>query len=312
MRTKGVSYLFGAAAAAFALALAGCGGTPGTAAAARSSIAPSTVASAAPSPSSSAAPTVTPSATVTATPTTAEAAPSSAPPYNGAVLAGTDAGVGGSGGILPDRAVTPGATNSSVSQGDIASTICVSGWTTTVRPPSSYTSQLKLDQLRAGYAYNGDLNPADYEEDHLIPLELGGAPSDVHNLWPEPSTAATGGSKAKDELEDKLHTLVCSGQLTLATAQQAVASNWWDAYESYVAAAAAPAPAPAPVAPAPAPAPVAPAPVAPVPAPVAPAPAPVPAAPAGAMAECKDGSISYSATHSGTCSHHGGVAVWYK
>ncbi|MCH6469215.1 DUF3761 domain-containing protein [Sinomonas terrae] len=210
-----------------------------------------------------------------------------------------------SGAILPDHAATPGATNPSVSQGDIASTICVSGWTTTVRPPSSYTSELKLEQLRAGYAYQGDLNPSDYEEDHLIPLELGGAPSDVHNLWPEPSTAATGGSKAKDDLENKLHALVCSGALALATAQQAIASNWWDAYETYVAAGAAPAPAPV----APAPASVAPAPAPVAPAPVAPAPAP---APAGATAECKDGSLSYSATHSGTCSHHGGVAVWYK
>ena len=33
-------------------------------------------------------------------------------------------------------------------------------------------------------------------------------------------------------------------------------------------------------------------------------------APAGATAQCRDGSYSYSQTHSGTCSHHGGVAVW--
>jgi len=40
----------------------------------------------------------------------------------------------------------------------------------------------------------------------------------------------------------------------------------------------------------------------------------VPAAPAdhgGATALCKDGSLSYSAHRQGTCSHHGGVAVWY-
>ncbi|WP_416405484.1 GmrSD restriction endonuclease domain-containing protein [Arthrobacter sp. LFS091] len=67
---------------------------------------------------------------------------------------------------------------------------------------------------------------------------------------------------------------------------------------------------PAPVAPAPVvPAPVAPAPVAPAPAaPAAPAPAPG----GGATALCNDGTLSYSATHRGTCSHHGGVAVWYK
>lgn len=31
----------------------------------------------------------------------------------------------------------------------------------------------------------------------------------------------------------------------------------------------------------------------------------------GATAMCNDGSLSYSAHHSGTCSHHGGVAIWY-
>jgi hypothetical protein len=32
----------------------------------------------------------------------------------------------------------------------------------------------------------------------------------------------------------------------------------------------------------------------------------------GATAKCVDGTLSYSAHHQGTCSHHGGVAVWYK
>jgi hypothetical protein len=58
--------------------------------------------------------------------------------------------------------------------------------------------------------------------------------------------------------------------------------------------------------------------VAPAPAPVAPAaPAPVQQAPApavpasGPTALCNDGSTSFSAHRQGTCSHHGGVAVWY-
>lgn len=32
--------------------------------------------------------------------------------------------------------------------------------------------------------------------------------------------------------------------------------------------------------------------------------------PAGATAQCGDGTYSYSQHHSGTCSHHGGVATW--
>jgi hypothetical protein len=34
------------------------------------------------------------------------------------------------------------------------------------------------------------------------------------------------------------------------------------------------------------------------------------AAPAGATAQCRDGSYSFSQHHSGTCSSHGGVSSW--
>jgi len=33
-------------------------------------------------------------------------------------------------------------------------------------------------------------------------------------------------------------------------------------------------------------------------------------APAGASAQCRDGSYSFSQSRRGTCSHHGGVATW--
>lgn len=32
--------------------------------------------------------------------------------------------------------------------------------------------------------------------------------------------------------------------------------------------------------------------------------------PSGATAQCRDGTYSFSLHHSGTCSHHGGVAQW--
>jgi uncharacterized protein DUF3761 len=35
-----------------------------------------------------------------------------------------------------------------------------------------------------------------------------------------------------------------------------------------------------------------------------------PSTPAGATAKCRDGTYSFSEHASGTCSHHGGVAVW--
>ena len=34
--------------------------------------------------------------------------------------------------------------------------------------------------------------------------------------------------------------------------------------------------------------------------------------PANATAKCKDGTFSFAAQHRGACSHHGGVAEWYK
>ena len=52
-----------------------------------------------------------------------------------------------------------------------------------MRPPTSYTDELKLEGMRA-YGRSG--GAGDYQEDHLISLELGGHPTDPRNLWPEP------------------------------------------------------------------------------------------------------------------------------
>ena len=72
---------------------------------------------------------------------------------------------------LPDPTRTPGALNPEVTQATIGATICVKGWTRTVRPPQQYTSALKRQQIREfGYA---DRHLGAYEEDHLVPLGLG-------------------------------------------------------------------------------------------------------------------------------------------
>lgn len=120
----------------------------------------------------------------------------------------------------PRRAPVPGATNPAVTQATIGTTICVAGWTATVRPPSTYTSRLKRAQLaRLGYA---DKDPRHYEEDHLVPLALGGAPRDPRNLWPEPWPSA----RVKDSDERDLHRKVCAGTLTLARAQALMLQAW--------------------------------------------------------------------------------------
>ena len=136
---------------------------------------------------------------------------------------------------LPDPRRTPGAINPAVTQDTVASTICKPGWTKTVRPPSVYTSALKLAQILE-YGYE-DRDPRHYQEDHLVALELGGAPRDPRNLWPEPneivledSTAV--GSGEKDDLEDELHARVCAGTLALDDAQRSIAGNWIAAWEA--------------------------------------------------------------------------------
>ncbi|MER6052138.1 hypothetical protein ABT168_32675 [Streptomyces sp. NPDC001793] len=124
---------------------------------------------------------------------------------------------------LPDAACQPGAYNPDVTQSTINSTICVPGWTKTVRPPVSYTTPLKIKQI-GEYGYT-DTNTADYEEDHLVPLELGGAPKDPKNLWPEPRYGDQPAA-SKDSVENKLKTAVCNGTVNLDDARSAIATDW--------------------------------------------------------------------------------------
>lgn len=123
-------------------------------------------------------------------------------------------------GPLPDANCTPGVANPDVTQSSIHSTICKSGWTATVRPPASYTDNLKRQQI-AAYGYT-DTSLRDHEEDHLVSLELGGSPSDPKNLWPEPGASPN----PKDKVENALNGAVCSGRITLAAAQHAIATDW--------------------------------------------------------------------------------------
>jgi hypothetical protein len=101
---------------------------------------------------------------------------------------------------------------------------------TTYRPPSSFTNSLKPLQMRR-YGY-GDLNPRDYEEDHLIPLCLAGAPQDPHNLWPRPRGGEWNAAR-KDRLEVTLCHAACKGEVDLREAQHEIARDWIAAYEKY-------------------------------------------------------------------------------
>lgn len=125
-------------------------------------------------------------------------------------------------GILPDPNCTPGAFDQVVTQSNIDTTICVPGYTKMIRPSVSYTEPLKF-KLMGSYGYNDSAR--NYELDHLIPLEIGGSPTDVRNLWPEPHYT-TPNSYDKDRFENYLHDQVCSGAIDLKTAQDEIATNW--------------------------------------------------------------------------------------
>jgi hypothetical protein len=124
---------------------------------------------------------------------------------------------------VPDPRLTPGVTRP-VSLGDV----CSIPHEEVVRAVPGFLR----DQVFREY---GIANPKvqDYEIDYLIAPGLGGA-DDIQNLWPEPEVSAGWNSHDKDLLEERLHQMVCSGQIDLSTAQKAIASDWIQAYKKYL------------------------------------------------------------------------------
>jgi Protein of unknown function (DUF3761) len=179
----------------------------------------------------------------------------------------------------PNRTLTPGARFAvSLNQ------VCRSGYASSVRNVPSSEATLVYARYHVRHV------PYAHEVDHLVSLELGGSNA-ITNLWPEPYAGAWG-ARTKDRLENKLHALVCSRSLSLVSAQSQEAANWIAAYKRYVSATSGGSSTPSPP-------------------PASTPPTKSTSHPAGATAKCDDGTYSYSAHHSGSCSHHGGVAVFY-
>ena len=91
----------------------------------------------------------------------------------------------------------------------------------------------RRDEVLRRYGLPAGTHP-DYEIDHLIPLCLGGS-DDASNLWPQPRRTIedTWNAEAKDRLERRMCDLVCDGEIDMATAQQAFATDWIAAYQKY-------------------------------------------------------------------------------
>ena len=125
-------------------------------------------------------------------------------------------------GPLPDPACSPGA----VFAGATLDTICVKGYTQTVRNVSVTTKKA----VYAEYGLKYPQPSGAYEVDHLIPLELGGA-NDISNLFPE-AASPTPGFHEKDLVENYLHQKACDGEVPLAYAQHVIATNWLEVWNA--------------------------------------------------------------------------------
>ncbi len=124
--------------------------------------------------------------------------------------------------LEPDRKLTPGVTRV-VAIGEV----CSMAHEEVVREVPAPLRQTILREYGVGEGH-----AKDYEIDYLITPGLGGA-DDIHNLWPEPRKTGTWNARVKDDLEERLHEMVCSGRVDLPTAQREIATDWIGAYKKY-------------------------------------------------------------------------------
>lgn len=120
---------------------------------------------------------------------------------------------------MPNPDLTPGAVFKEATRQQI----CQRGYTRRVR-------NVPLTVKREVYRRYGIRfhRPGSYEVDHLVALELGGS-NNIANLWPEPYAGAHG-ARTKDGLEDELHARMCARDISLETAQQTIARDWYKAW----------------------------------------------------------------------------------
>lgn len=122
----------------------------------------------------------------------------------------------------PNRNLTPGVTRS-VTMSEVCAV-----------PQEEVVQDVSISLRQQVFQEYGITNPRpeDYEIDYLIAPRLGGT-ADIRNLWPEPYRARVWNARVKDALEERLHEMVCNGQLDLHTAQQSIATDWIAAYQKY-------------------------------------------------------------------------------
>jgi hypothetical protein len=121
----------------------------------------------------------------------------------------------------PDSRCSPGAYYSGLT----SAVICASTFrTSSVRD----VPQSEKYAVEREYGMQVRLYGRTIEIDHIVSLELGGS-NDIANLFPEPGSGIAS-YHAKDRLENRLHEMVCAGQLSLRATQVRIAADWTALY----------------------------------------------------------------------------------
>jgi len=108
-----------------------------------------------------------------------------------------------------------------VTQETLAETVCVHGYTRSVRPGWRWARAMK-DRALAAVGLGPEARGA-YQLDHRMPLVLGGAARDPANLTLQESSEA----RIKDGMERRLGCLVCKGELLLEEARLILTGGDW-------------------------------------------------------------------------------------
>jgi hypothetical protein len=126
--------------------------------------------------------------------------------------------------VVPKSALTPGETRHvSIDE------VCRKETGAAAEESAAVPADVRLAVFQE-YGIGGTRANA-YEVDYLITPELGGANS-IRNLWPQPYSTVWN-AHVKDELEDRLHGMVCAGEVDLTTAQREISRDWIGAYKKY-------------------------------------------------------------------------------
>jgi hypothetical protein len=127
---------------------------------------------------------------------------------------------------LPNAKLTPGEANPVLTQKKICAPEFRTG-------PFRNVPASRKAKVYAAYGMKNHKGACAGKEgcelDHLLSLEIGGSNS-AKNLWPQ-HYVGTWGAHKKDVLENRLHKLVCSGEMTLKEAQTCIATNWIECYK---------------------------------------------------------------------------------